>query len=69
MGNGDNVKLYRYSVDDGEFGGVVVAADLQEAKKLVRKSYPNVNDILVWDAEEDDYYNEDNPNVLECYGL
>lgn len=67
--------LYRYSINIGELGGVVIAGTIDEATEKVRKKYGNVNkygevnEIVVWDFFNDDYYDENHKDVVECYGL
>ena len=67
--------LYRYSINIGEFGGVVIAGTIDEATEKVRKKYGNtnkygeVNEIVVWDFLNDDYYDSENKDVVECYGI
>ena len=67
--------LYRYSINIGELGGVVIAGTIDEATEKVRKKYGNtnkygeVNEIVVWDFLNDDYYDENHKDVVECYGL
>ena len=61
--------IYRYSVNEGGFGGVVIADTLDEAAKRVKKKYGNANEIVVWEFLNDDYYDEKNKDVIECYGI
>jgi hypothetical protein len=67
--------LYRYSINEGSFGGVVLAGTLDEAAGKVKKKYGNTNkygeanEIAVWDFLNDDYYDSENKDVVECYGI
>ena len=62
-------KLWRYSINTGEFGGVVIADCLEEAYNKVKKKYGNKNEIDVWRFLNDGYYDKDNEEVIECYGI
>ena len=65
-----NVKnLYRYSINEGDFGGVVIANSLDEATEKVKKKYGNAEEIAVWEFLNDDYYDRENKDVVECYGI
>lgn len=71
-----NIKnLYRYSIDEGLLGGVVIAESLADACNKIKKKYGDKdkygdkNEIEVWQFLNDDYYDEDNKDVVECYGL
>lgn len=65
--------LYRYTT--GTFGGVVIADCLEEAYNKVKKKYGdqnkygNKNEIEVWEFKNDDYYDKNNKDVVECYGI
>lgn len=61
-------KIWRYSVNLGEFGGIVLAGTEEEAMERARNVYP-VGDIEVWPMLEDDYFDPKNPAVLEIYGI
>lgn len=61
--------LYRYSINAGGFGGIVIANSLDEATEKVKNKYRNAEEIAVWKFLNDDYYDEDNRDVVECYGL
>ena len=67
--------LWRYSINTGELGGVVIADCLEEAYNKVKKKYGdqnkygNKNEIEVWKFKNDDYYDRDNKDVVECYGI
>lgn len=67
--------LWRYSINTGELGGVVIADCLEEAYNKVQKKYGNENkygnknEIEVWNFLNDDYYDKENKDVVECYGI
>ena len=61
--------VWRYSVNMGEFGGVVIADCLIDAYNKVKKKYGNGSEIEVWQFLDDGYYDEDNQDVVECYGI
>ena len=67
--------LWRYSINMGELGGVVIADCLEDAYSKVKKKYGsknkygNENEIEVWSFLEDGYYDKDNEDVIECYGI
>ena len=67
--------LWRFSINTGELGGVVIADCLEEAYNKVKKKYGdqnkygNKNEIEVWEFKNDDYYDRDNKDVVECYGI
>ena len=61
--------LYRWCDENG--GGLVIASSIEEAKeKLVKKNDGSfAEDYKVWPWENDDYYDEDNIDVFDIYGL
>lgn len=67
-------KIYRYSINMGESGGIVFAVDKISAKDKVKKYYENRFDfdkddeIVVWQWEEDEFCDLNNPDVIDCYG-
>lgn len=61
--------LWRYSINEGDFGGIVIAETLDKAAKKVTKKYGNKGAIDVWMVKNDDFYDKDNKDVIECYGL
>lgn len=67
--------LWRYSINTGELGGVVIADCLEEAYNKVKKKYGELdkhgdkNEIEVWEFKNDDYYDKNNKDVVECYGI
>ena len=60
--------IYRYSINNGEYGGIVFADTIESAKEKVSKKYNN-EEICVWGILSDDYFDVDNPDVWECYGF
>lgn len=61
--------LWRYSINEGDFGGIVIAETLDKAAEKVTKKYGNKGTIDVWMVKNDDFYDKDNKDVIECYGL
>ena len=59
--------IWRYSINEGEYGGIVFAETKEDAINKVRQKYQN-GDILVWLMTSDDYFDEQHQDVLECYG-
>lgn len=66
------MKIFRYSIQLGTFGGVVLAETQDDAFRKVENKYYNdgyeMSDILVWEFANDDYFDAANPDVIECYG-
>lgn len=62
------VTIWRYSVNKGEFGGIVFADTIELAEEKVRKKYGN-EEICMWRIINDDYFDTENPDVWECYGF
>lgn len=63
-------KLWRYSINIGEHGGIVLADTVEEAEAKVRMKYDDLHPyIIVWKMEDDEYYDPNNPDVFDCYGL
>lgn len=60
-------KVWRYSVNEGEYGGIVLADTIDFACEKVYKKYGN-EEFCVWEMTKDDYFDTDNPDVFECYG-
>ena len=75
--------LYRYSYNEGESGGVVIANSEEEARMLAAQylveylslpldailgSEDDIPLLLVWRRDIDDYYDENHPAVINCYG-
>ena len=61
-------RVWRYSINEGEFGGIVFADTKESAERKVRRKY-NDGDVCTWQMTNDDYFDRDNPDVLECYGI
>ena len=66
--------IWRYSVNEGDAGGIVIAENKNEAYRKIFNKYKDFNgnekaEITVWKATDDDYYDKDYEDVLECYGL
>lgn len=59
--------VWRYSINDGEYGGIVFASNEEKAREKIIKKY-NRYDFLVWSWENDEYYDEKHPDVFEVYG-
>ena len=70
---------WRYSVYEGESGGIVFALSEPEALRFVKDRYNLTKDVLdkditdediqVWLMKNDDYYDQRFPNVFDCYGF
>ena len=66
--------IWRYSVNEGEAGGIVIANTKEEAEKKVKEMYEDYDgsenaedEVTVWKATLDDEYSKDYPDVLEIY--
>lgn len=64
--------LWRYSINEGEAGGLVIADTKEEAEEKVQKYHNHdcdwsIDEVLVWEWTDDDYYDEYNPDVFNCY--
>lgn len=66
--------IWRYSVNKGEAGGIVIADIKEKAEQKVKEMYDDYdgseneeNEITVWEAVLDDDYSKDYPDVLEIY--
>lgn len=66
--------IWRYSINEGEFGGIVIADTKEKAEHKVKEMYEDYdgsenedNEIDVWKAVLDDDYSKDYPDVLEIY--
>ena len=58
--------LYRWC--DAHGGGIVVASSLEEAtEKLTKKYGDERGEYIVWPWANDDYFDEENPDVLDVY--
>lgn len=65
----DYNKLYRWCDDYG--GGIVIADSLIEANEKVKAYLDEERDpdkLIIWPWHLDDYFDEENPDVLDVYG-
>lgn len=66
-------KYYRWC--DYISGGIVLASSIDEAKEKLQKKYgvefmgDRSGSLKIWPWENDDYYDEDNPDVFDIYGV
>lgn len=61
--------LYRWC--DGCTGGLVIAESEKEAMVKLIAKYGNERDVekmIIWSWSIDDYFDEENPDVLDIYG-
>lgn len=61
--------LYRWC--DAYGGGIVIANSLLEAQEKLEKAFGDdrdANDVIVWPCHLDDYFDKENPDVLDIYG-
>jgi len=59
--------LYRWCDDYG--GGIVIAESLLDAgEKLAKKYGEERKNFIIWEFVDDDYYDEENPDVFDIYG-
>ena len=58
--------IWRYSINIGDFGGIVIADTKELAEQKVKKKY-NTDKICVWKMIDDEYFDENNIDVFECY--
>lgn len=69
------MKYYRYSIDNGCWGGVVIAEDKSKALDQIIDAYREDGhditdeDVAVWEVEKDEETAElyAKHNVIECY--
>ena len=69
--------MFRYSIE-GCCGGVIVADNADAARIILYKKYDRLlsevdsrgskKQLIIWDVEKDDYYDEEFPQIIECYG-
>jgi hypothetical protein len=60
--------LYRWCNTADGGGGIVIAASEQDAEqKLIKKYGNNKEDFVVWPWTIDDYFDEENQDVLDIY--
>lgn len=64
-------KLWRYSINDGEHGGIVYSDTKQEAEGKIISAYNewnfNVETLIIWKLINDDYFDNKYKDVFECY--
>lgn len=61
--------LYRWCDDYG--GGIVIANSLLEAQEKLSKQFGEERDaekVIIWPWRLDDYFDKENPDVLDIYG-
>lgn len=61
--------LYRWC--DGYGGGIAIANSINEAREKVERALSEERDadkVIVWPWHLDDYFDEENPDVLDVYG-
>lgn len=61
--------LYRWCDDYG--GGLVIANSLIEAQEKLEKMFGeerDANKVIIWAWHLDDYFDKENPYVLDIYG-
>ena len=62
--------LYRWC--DAYGGGIVIANSLIEAQEKLEKMIDeerDINKVIIWSWKLDDYFDKDNPDVLDIYGV
>lgn len=63
------INLYRWCDDYG--GGIVIADSIEDASKKLENFLSeerSIDKVIVWPWHLDDYYDEENPDVLDIYG-
>lgn len=59
--------LYRWCDQYG--GGLVIADSLEDAgEKLAKRYGDDREEFIIWEATNDDYYDDDYPLVFDIYG-
>lgn len=61
--------LYRWC--DAYGGGIVIASSLIEAQEKLEKMFGenrDANEVIIWAWHLDEYFDKDNPHVLDIYG-
>lgn len=65
----DLTNLYRWCDPYG--GGLVIASSKEEAKEKLIKKYTGADRdfdrLIIWHWTNDDYFDEENPDVLDIY--
>lgn len=72
LGGEASKKAFRYSINDGSSGGIVMAIDEEEAESLLRSNYDSIYKeqdykVTVWNVESDEFFCPKFPDVFECY--
>ena len=65
-------KIYRYCSDNLGVGGIVMAENSNESVYKIKtkyNDYTDFSDLIIWDFTTDEYYDENNTDVVECYGM
>lgn len=57
--------LYRWCDNYG--GGLVIATSTDDAREKLAKAYPDRNSFVIWLCSNDDYFDEEHPDVLDIY--
>ena len=61
--------IYRWC--DAYGGGIVIANSLLEAQEKIERILSeerDPNEVIIWPWHLDDYFDEENPDVLDIYG-
>lgn len=56
--------FWRYSFGGG--GGIVIATTEEEAREKIKRKY-NIDDFVIWNMTDDDFYDDENPDVFDLY--
>lgn len=62
--------VWRYSINYGEYGGLVFASSKENAKEKILKKYGEKYKefyLDIWEWENDDYFDKNNLDVFELY--
>ena len=64
-------RLWRYSINDGEHGGIVYSDTKQEAEGKIISAYNkwniNIKTFNIWEMLADDFFDIEHKEVFECY--
>lgn len=69
------IRIYRYSINWGETGGIVIATDEYDAKRKIKFYHETMckfdfnfdeDELSIWEWQDDDYYNIICPYVINC---
>ena len=58
--------IWRYNINFGEHGGIVIATSKKDAEEKIKRKYRR-NDFTVWRMIYDDFFDENNPDVFDIY--